>query len=278
MSSPSATALRALLLCLLVSGCSTTDAGRRPHMTVSDGRLQQIDFAGVDLKFDLTVHNPGDRDLKLDAYHWELTVAGQRLAKGQSRAPQRVNAGTNLVVTIDAPVRNGDIFRAVGSEHPAQAPEYALRLSALLTGGMFVDRGEFNKRGTLPVLYKPTLTLQNFRIAKESQDQATVTFDALLENHNPFAVNLGAITASLNLAGRPVAQEFKTSPRSIPPNGKTVADFELDLDLALLGATVVNALHERDVGYEFSGSTAFDTPWGRKTLNFSQSGRLQIHR
>lgn len=270
--------LHALLLALFAAGCATTPSGRTPHATLSEGRIAQIDFGGVDLRFDLIINNPTERSLRLDAYSWQLLVGGRALAKGQSRAAQEVDPQTNLVVAIEASVRNGDVFRAIGSEHPATPPEYQLHAGCLMTSGLFNARPGFEQRAPLPVLYKPAVTLQDFRILKQTAAQATVQFDAALENHNKFPINLDTITASLNLAGRPVAQEFKTSPKSIPAGGKTVADFELDLDLSLLGPTVAAALRERDVSYEFSGTTAFDTPWGRKTLNFAQSGRLRIER
>jgi len=271
-------ALCFVALLVLVAGCATVEHGKQPQVRLSDGKLAQISFAGADLKFDLVVRNPTERELKLDAYHWEFFVSERRLAQGHSRAIQRIEPQSDLAVPIEVALLNGDVFTALGTDRPASPPGYELKLSAMVTGGMLNLRRDFRKTGTLPILHKLNITLQNFRVIKETDTAATVRFDALLENQNAFAVNLDTITASLNLAGRPVAQEFKTSPKSIPASGRTVADFELELDLALLGPTVVNALKQRDVRYEFSGTTCFETPWGRKTLNFFHSGQLRIER
>ena len=73
-----------------------------------------------------------------------------------------------------------------------------------------------------------------------------------------------------------MAQEIQGPSADIPANDYVVVQFDLELDLAMLGSTVVNALRQPDVTYEFDGTTAFDTPWGRKSLNFAQSGRLQV--
>ncbi len=265
-------------LALALTGCATTDGGRRPQVTLSDGKLTQIDFAGVDLRFDLVVKNPTDRYVRLDAYRWELLVAGKKLAKGQSHGSEPVDSSSEIVVQIEVPVKNGDVFNLIHTDRPKTPPAYELRLTALLAGGLMTLPQDFERHGQLPILYRPVVTLQNFHVAKQTDQAATVRFDALLENHNNFSVHLDKIVANLHLAGRPVAQEFQASAKDIPANGRAVAAFDLDLDLAVLGTTVVNALRQPDVNYEFDGATAFDTPWGRKSLNFAQSGRLQIQR
>lgn len=265
-------------LALALSGCATTDAGRRPQVTLSNARVTQIDFAGVDLRFDLVVKNPTERYVRLDAYRWDLLVAGKKLAKGHGRESQAVDSSSDLVVPIEVSVKNGDVFAAIRTDRPKKLPTYELRLVALFAGGLMTLPQDFEKRAELPILYKPIITLQNFRVLKQTDQAATVRFDALLENLNNFPIHLDKTTANLHLAGRPVAQEFQTKPRDIPANGRTVADYELDLDLAVLGETVVNALRQDEVSYQFDGTTAFNTPWGQKSLNFMQSGRLQIKR
>jgi LEA14-like dessication related protein len=271
-------ALLALAAPLVMIGCATSNPTAVPHVTLSDVRIAQIDFGGVDMKVELVVHNPGARDIKLDAYHWDMMIAGRRVAKGNSRTVQYVEPKSELQVPIDVTISNGDVYHILGTDHPVRPPEFDFGISSLITGGLFNDRGNFQKRGQLPLLYKPAIRLQNLRIMKMTEHQATVKFDAVLENNNAFAIHLDKMKASLNLAGRPVAQDFESSAKDIAPGASVTADYELDLDLDLLGRTVASALRERDVSYEFSGTTAFDTPWGRKGLNFSQSGRIVIQR
>jgi LEA14-like dessication related protein len=267
------------VLALAFAGCATTENGaRKPQVNLGSGRVTQIDFAGVDLRFDLVVKNPSDRYVRLDAYRWDFLVGGKKLASGRNRESQAVDSSSDLVVPIEVSVKNGAVFAALRNDHPKKPPTYELRLVALFAGGMMTLPQDFEKRGELPILYKPVVTLQNFRVVKQTADAATVRFDALLENHNNFPVHLDRTTANLHLAGRPVAQEFQTKPRDIPAHGSTVADYELDLDLAVLGETVVNALRQNEVSYQFDGTTAFSTPWGQKSLNFIQSGRLRITR
>ncbi|MCX6899450.1 MAG: LEA type 2 family protein [Verrucomicrobia bacterium] len=265
-------------LALVLSGCATADGGRRSQVTLGNAKVTQIDFAGVDLRFDLVVKNPTDRYVKLDAYRWDLLVAGKKLAKGHSSGSQPVDSSSDLVVPIEVSVKNGDVFGAMRADRLKKRPTYELRLAALIAGGLMTLPQDFEKRGELPILYRPIITLQNFHVLKQTDQSATVRFDALLENLNNFPIHLDKTTANLHLAGRPVAQEFQTKPRDIPANGRTVADYELDLDLAVLGETVVNALRQNEVSYQFDGTTAFNTPWGQKSLNFMQSGRLQIKR
>jgi LEA14-like dessication related protein len=238
--------------------------------------VTQIDFAGVDMRFDFTVKNPTDRYVRLDAYRWELLALGKKLARGQSHGSEPVDSGGSLTVQIEVPVKNGDVFNLTHTDRPTTLPDYEFRLTALLTGGLMNLPRDFEKHGRLSVLYRPALTLQNFRVLKQTDATAVIHFEALLENQNSFAVHLDKMVANLHLAGRPVAQEIQGPSENIPANGRTVATFEFELDLAMLGSTVVNALRQPDVNYEFDGTTAFDTPWGRKSLNFAQSGRLQI--
>ena len=263
-------------LVLALTGCATTDGGRRAQVTLSDGKLTQIDFAGVDLRFDLAVKNPTDRYVRLDAYRWELLVAGKKLAKGQSHGSEPVDSSSEIVVQIEVPVKNGDVFNLIHTDRPITPPVYELRLTALLAGGLMTLPQDFERHGQLSILYRPVVTLQNFRVVKQTNEAATIRFETLLENQNPFAIRLDKTVANLHLAGRPVAQEFQGPAKDIPANGRAVAAFDLELDLAVLGSTVVNALRQPDVNYEFDGTTAFDTPWGRKSLSFAQSGRLQI--
>lgn len=257
-------------------GCATTDGGRRPQVILNDAKVTQIDFAGVDLRFDLMVKNPSDRYARLDAYRWELLVAGKKLAKGQSHGSEPVDAGSDLVVQIEVPVKNGDVFSVLHTDRPQTLPSYVFRLTALLAGGMMTLPQDFEKRGPLAILYRPVLTLQNFRVVKQTDNDAQIRFQGLLENLNPFPVHLDKMVANLHLAGRPVAQEIQGPSADIPANGRVVVQFDLELDLAVLGSTVVNALRQPEVNYEFDGTTAFDTPWGRKSLSFAQSGRLQV--
>ena len=265
------------VLALALGGCATTtDSGRRPQVTLSDAKVTQIDFAGVDLRFDLTVRNPTDRYVKLDACRWDLLVADKKLTKGHNRESQQVDASGEIVVPIEVSVKNGAVFTAIHTDRPKKPPVYELRLVALIAGGLMTLPQDFEKRAELPILYKPVVTLQNFRVMKQSAEGATVRFEALLENQNDFVMHLNKTVSNLHLAGRPVAQEFQTTARDIPAHGRAVADYNLDLDLSMLGDTVVNALRQNEVSYQFDGVTEFNTPWGPKTLNFVQSGRLQI--
>jgi LEA14-like dessication related protein len=278
----SRTAANHLLLAALamaLGGCATTESGaRKPQVNLSSGRVTQIDFAGVDLRFDLVVKNPSERYVRLDAYRWDFLVGGKKLASGRSRESQAVDSSSDLVVPIEVSVKNGAVFSSIRNDRPKKLPTYELRLVALFAGGFMTLPQDFEKRGELPILYKPMVTLQNFRVVKQTADAATIRFDALLENLNNFPVHLDKTTANLHLAGRPVAQEFQTKPRDIPAHSRTVADYELDLDLVVLGETVINALRQNEVSYQFDGTTAFSTPWGQKSVNFIQSGRLRINR
>ncbi|MES9849740.1 MAG: LEA type 2 family protein, partial [Candidatus Thiodiazotropha sp.] len=103
-----------LICCLLiglVQGCSSLQQvgqvmeGRKPTAQVEGIRLTGLDFDGVDLVFDVDVHNPNAFSIDLAEFDYDLQLFEQSFLKG------RQSAGLNLAAQttnrIEVPLRLG---------------------------------------------------------------------------------------------------------------------------------------------------------------------------
>lgn len=267
------------ILFFLHAGCVSTDTGARTNQfRKHPPEVSAIDFYGTELKFACTFTNSTARPVRLLSYVWELHVEGQRVDRGQGRAPRTIAAGTDFTLELPVVIKRSVLEKTLGrSPLPSELP-YRFLGRANLGAGVRSWSFEFDEKGTLSILGSPSFSIQRFHVQEMDDAHARVAVEIRIHNPNSFPTKLSQFTADFILAGQTVAQSVTAPETEIAAHGTCVVPMNLDLHFKLLGQVVARALRNETAEYSLYGKAELSTPWGPKKVNYDTSGSLKIER
>jgi LEA14-like dessication related protein len=145
--------LRVSIACLtmLSGGCALVPRFEQPHLEVVDVQLLRGDLFQQELRVGMRVQNPNNRDLNVRSIQYEVKVAGQAFAHGESERDFKVpaNGETQFDVNVTANAASA-LLRLLGGGRLDQV-EYQITGRVALSAGMirsipFDHTGEFRLR------------------------------------------------------------------------------------------------------------------------------------
>ena len=143
--------LCAMLALTLLCACSTMKL-EKPHLEVVDVQLLKSDLFTQQLRVRMRVDNPNDRELTVKAITYQLLLAGEEFANGESEKNFTVPAlgSTEFDVSMKANGANA-LLRLLGGGRKLDSLDYRLVGKVSLSSGMlrtipFDQKGEFKLR------------------------------------------------------------------------------------------------------------------------------------
>lgn len=136
------------LLLFALAGCASL-SWQRPQV-----ELESLAFAGGNLKsqklrLDLRVRNPNARAIELESVSFDLLLDGERFAGGGSSSPQRIEAGAQGRLALEARVQWLELLRRVSAlELKDGKLAYRVKGEAVVSG---FGRVPFEQPGELDV-------------------------------------------------------------------------------------------------------------------------------
>jgi LEA14-like dessication related protein len=137
-----------LLALVLLAGCAAGPKFQEPRLEVIDIDLIKGDLLRQDLRVRMRVHNPNNRDLPVRGIVYEVQLAGEDFAHGESErdfvVPALGNTEFDVGVTANAAAA---MLRLLGSGRRDQV-DYRITGRVTLASG-FVRNVPFDQKGTL---------------------------------------------------------------------------------------------------------------------------------
>jgi LEA14-like dessication related protein len=128
--------LGAVLALALLGACSTMKL-EKPHLDVVDVQLLRSDLLSQQLRVRMRVDNPNDRELPVKAITYQLLLAGEEIANGESEKNFTVPAlgSTEFDVSMKANAANA-LLRLLGGGRKLDSLDYRLVGKVSLSSGM----------------------------------------------------------------------------------------------------------------------------------------------
>lgn len=123
---------------LVLAACANVPARfAAPEVRAAEVRVVVFDFPRVRLALDLTVHNPNDRAIALEALDVALHVEGRSVARTSLASPVTLGAGTVTSVALDASGDLGEVLAGVARSmgRDGKALHYEIAGTARLSDG-----------------------------------------------------------------------------------------------------------------------------------------------
>jgi LEA14-like dessication related protein len=141
----------ACLVILLAGGCALAPKFKEPQLDVVDVQLLRGDLLQQELRVRMLVRNPNDRALAVRRVQYEVKVAGEAFAHGQSERDFNVpaNGETQFDVGVTANAAAA-VLRLLGGGR-LDAVDYQITGKVTLASGLvrsipFDEKGEFRLR------------------------------------------------------------------------------------------------------------------------------------
>ena len=139
------------LVILLAGGCALVPAFKEPQLDVVDVQLLRGDLLQQELRVRMLVRNPNDRALAVRRVEYEVKVAGEAFAHGESERDFNVpaNGETQFDVGVTANAA-AMVLRLLGGGR-RDAVDYQITGKVTLASGLvrsipFDEKGEFRLR------------------------------------------------------------------------------------------------------------------------------------
>lgn len=194
----------AILLAVLMAGCASLDALKRPEVQAVRPRIAGIDFRGVDLAFDVDVNNPYPMAIRSPEFRYGLDIEGAEFL--ESTGSSRIDLPALSTGTVTVPVRlpYANLWSTFKSLAGASEVPYTLHgeILASALGQSFAL--PLKHSGTFPVLRPPTLSDLKVQVSDVSLRGAKIVADAAMKNPNVFALSVKDLGYVLNMGGEQI--------------------------------------------------------------------------
>ncbi|MEO6079763.1 MAG: LEA type 2 family protein [Steroidobacteraceae bacterium] len=147
--------LRGALACLAISmlgGCVLVPKFKEPKLDVVDVQMLRGDLLQQELRVRMVVRNPNNRELSVRSIQYQVQVAGEAFAHGESERDFKVpaNGETQFDVSVTANAAAA-VLRLLGSGRRLDAVEYQITGKLTLASGLmrsipFDQKGQIHLR------------------------------------------------------------------------------------------------------------------------------------
>jgi len=243
----------ALLAVLTAGGCAI----QKPTLALRDIEVAAIGFHQIDLVLDFAVTNPNDFGINLYGLDYELTAGGGRLAGGSLPRPVgSLEPNRTIVVKAPVSVTYGTLKPLVSAAKSGEAIDYEMTTTATFNVFGVKVKVPLRRSGKIPPLRSPSWRFTDIRLVMPGP-AVEVSFE--VDNPNPFALPLKALTGVVKVGDRPVLRVSGTTLDPIPPKEKRTVTVPVKLDSAGVLSLLREGLADRRK-LSFEGNLALDAP------------------
>ncbi|OPZ07194.1 MAG: Late embryogenesis abundant protein [candidate division BRC1 bacterium ADurb.BinA364] len=221
----------------LMAGCSMLSQLDKPEIRGVRPRIAGLDWAGIDLEFDLSIFNPYPMPLKAPRFRYDLAIEGARLLSQETPAVASLPARAEGKATLPVRIEFLELLDAVRSLKGANQFAYKLD-GALLFNALGAERElPFSRQGQAPVPRPPSFRAIDVKLGEMGLSGLAFDILAEVENPNVFGIDLRDVGYALQLGqsrlgGLQVASNKEIAPGS---SGKISIQGKLSTAQALSG-------------------------------------------
>ena len=274
-----------LLIPFLFGGCQTLEdilnSVQKPRLSVEDVRISSFNFQEMQLVYDVKVINPNAASLKMLDYEYSLDINEQSFVKGNQPKGIQIEAYDSSMVEIPMTIGFSELFNTVKgiSEKDESTYSFLSTLGFELPG---LGRTEIpiTKDGTLPIIKKPSLSVEGLKVQKISPTSADLQLNLEFDNPNGFGFRIDGFTYDFNVDQSEWASGRALENVTIAKKGTTQLQIPLSINIAKLGLSAYRILQgSGNPDYSLSGTFGFTVLHdllGSTEFSFEQSGQVPL--
>ncbi|MCL2374251.1 MAG: LEA type 2 family protein [Treponema sp.] len=249
-----------------------------PALSFGQMRITQIDFAGIELAWDVNVENTNMFPIPFPNLDWDYEVNGVPVMRSNFAGSGHIAAGAAGAAVITAGLAYADILRALGGA--ANVSEAAGNLSlginpadigfplALMEAGSV--QNILNIRETIPILRPPEISFQGITRRALGLNRMEFAVIWAVENRNSFGFEIGEFNYEFRVNGGLWGQGNMANPPRALANSRTLIPVNIVLTAPAIVQELVTIISQgANVNYAATGNMSFlaDLP-GLEELNF----------
>ncbi|WP_372636395.1 LEA type 2 family protein [Fodinibius sp.] len=276
-----------LLLPLLIGGCKAlqdfANSIQKPRLSVDNVRVTGFNFQQMELTYDIKVENPNSVAVRMLGYDYNLDLNGNTFISGDQAEKIEIEASGESIFQVPMTLNFSDLYRTASGLSDQDETSYHflshLRFDLPVLGATEIP---VQNRGTIPLLKRPKLDVQNLEIQNLSLSGADVVLKLAFDNPNGFGLDINQLAYDLQVNGDQWADGTALQDVTIRENGITELDIPISLNISQIGMSAYRILSGSEpLDYQLKGHfnvTALHDLLGSTNVNLNRSGKIPVSR
>ncbi|KAL0907321.1 hypothetical protein M5K25_021722 [Dendrobium thyrsiflorum] len=245
----------------------------KPTADVKAVHLPSINLHKADLVVDVLVSNPNPIPIPLVDIDYLVESDGRKLVSGLIPDAGTIHAHGSETVKIPVTLIFHDIKSTYDDIKPGSIIPYRVKIALLVDVPIFGRLTlPLEKKGEIPVPYKPDVDLEKIRFGKFSLEETVATLHLKLENKNDFELSLNKLESEIWLSDVSIGSAELYKSVKIAKKGISRIQIPMTFRPKDLGSAIWDMMRRRGIGYSIKGNIDVDTPFGPMKLPISREG------
>ncbi|KAG1363671.1 desiccation-related protein [Cocos nucifera] len=245
----------------------------KPTADVTGVHIPSINLEKAEIVVDVLVTNPNPIPIPLIDINYLIESDGRKLVSGLIPDAGTIHAHGSETVKIPVTLIYDDIKSTYDDIKPGSIIPYRIKVDLIVDVPIFGRLTlPLEKKGEIPVPYKPDVDLEKIHFNKFSFEETMATLHLKLENKNDFDLGLNALDYEIWLSDVSIGAAELTKSTKIEKNGITKMEIPIAFRPKDFGSALWDMIRGRGTGYSIKGNLDVDTPFGQMKLPISKEG------
>jgi len=268
--------LISLILPCFLYGCAILrEAIQKPTVEFQDFSITNIDFAEVGTMFDFKVKNPNPVGVKLGGFDYRFIIEGNQFLSGNNPKEVLLKSGGESIISIPISIKYLDVYKTASALKGNDNIPYQLAGDIYFNTPIGRLQVPFSKRGNLPALKMPKVSLGEVKLKALSLTKADIEFDINFHNPNAFGVSLNNFNYNLALNKGQIAKGTVKHTELAKKVSNTL-HIPVTLNFIEIGRAAYSIMTKKTVDYQLRGAAKLITPWKELDLPYLEEGSVNI--
>nr|WCF34211.1 late embryonic abundant protein 2.3 [Phoenix dactylifera] len=245
----------------------------KPTADVAGVHIPSINLEKAEIVVDVLITNPNPVPIPLIDIDYLIESDGRKLVSGLIPDAGTIHAHGSETVKIPVTLIYDDIKNTYDDIKPGSIIPYRIKVDLIVDVPIFGRLTlPLEKKGEIPVPYKPDVDLEKIHFNKFSFEETTATLHLKLENKNDFDLGLNALDYEIWLSDVSIGAAELTKSIKLEKNGITKMEIPITFRPKDFGSALWDMIRGRGTGYSLKGNIDVDTPFGRMKLPICKEG------
>jgi LEA14-like dessication related protein len=232
---------------------------RKPRLKFQNMRLANINFRGMDMKFNFLMTNPNPIGINLSRISYQLDFNNNKLFSGTQRRGVQLKANGTSPLQMPFSIEYVKFVKSiVGFFKAKKEVPYALKLGV---GFRVPVLGEvnipFQTKGVVPIPSIPKIRVIGATKPRFTgsilNPSVSFNFQVGVRNQNRFPISVKQLAYSFMVSNRSVVSG-QTQTMSVNSGKEQIVNIPVNLRVAQVGLAVINAVRSGKLNYGFNGN------------------------
>jgi LEA14-like dessication related protein len=264
-------------LTLFLAGCAGMEKLiQSPSVNVAGVSLRDLSFEAVTLDFDIRVDNPNPFGVSLSQLDYRFTLENNQMFSGSEKQNMVIAAAKGNHLHFPITLNFKELIALVQNLKDLDTLNYHFE-GHIIPGGILSSLTiPFSKKGAVPNVRLPQISLKNLKINKWSLSGMDLDLALTLKNPNAFGFNIGKFKYDIRLKNNPVASGLSENLATLPARGSGEIRLPIKIDLLGAAASLTSVLSGGQTECSITGQAGLGSPFGQLELPFEAKQTISI--